>query len=516
MSVDSDFLISALLQHNFFPTQKKNKEELPPVLCSESFTPDVARKLVAGKARKVNGYQGYDAVEYKLTRFNGVARSCAIPHPMAYAHLALCIHEHWDKLDYIIKNKNSLIRPCTHSDGRIIIMDYEKSFEKTQRNLAKSFGRRFLVHTDISNFFPSVYSHAIPWATVGFDHAKKHKPPKHKAEWFNQLDEKIRLTKRGETQGVAIGPATSNIISEAILARIDEALSSEFVYARFINDYTAYCHTEEEAQQFIRRLAEELAKFKLLLNIRKTEVVPLPHALAADWVAELSLALPKGEEVSACDAINYLNLAVRLAQQSPDGSVLKYALKSLLARKLGFMADVDVLRYALNLSFHQPVLLPLLDKLFESTIFLGVFLYSNELKLLALEHAHLRRSDAVSWALYYLNKYGVAIEDSCANEILASRDCVPLLLLYLSGDTKHQNCVIEFAKAIDLTDLYELDQYWLLLYQLFVDKKIATPYTDEDAFEIMAAEGVSFVRPPKLETSDDGADVSLSDGESWE
>ena len=395
-----------------------------------------------------------------------------------------------------------MIRPREHSDGRIIIMDYEKSFEKTRRNLVKSFGRRFMVHTDIANFFPSVYSHAISWATVGFSHAKKHKSWKHKAEWFNQLDEKVRFTKRNETQGVAIGPATSNVISEAILARVDEALSDRFTYTRFIDDYTAYCQTEDEAQHFIRGLAEELAKYKLLLNLRKTAIVPLPRALASDWVAELSLALPKGDEVSAYDAISYLNLAVRLAQESPDGSVLKYAMKSLLRRKLGFMADVDVLRYALNLSFHQPVLMPLLERLFESTLVFDKFLYSAELQRLALEHALLRRSDAASWALYFLNKYGVSIEDACADEVLASRDCVPLVFLYLSGVPKHQARVLEFVKCLDPADLYEADQYWLLLYELFRTGAIASPYTDEDAFEIMAANGVAFVVPLGTTTSE--------------
>jgi sugar phosphate isomerase/epimerase len=101
---------------------------------------------------------------------------------------------------------------------------------------------------------------------VGFDHAKKHKPPEHKGEWFNQLDEKLRKIKRNETQGVAIGPGTSNILSEIILARVDAQLAKEFTYIRYIDDYTAYCETEEEAQKFIRRLGEELAKYKLLLN----------------------------------------------------------------------------------------------------------------------------------------------------------------------------------------------------------------------------------------------------------
>ena len=498
MSIERDFVLRALLGHNFLPIQKKAREELPPVFSSVTFSPDIARMLVAGKPRKAEGFQGYDSVEYKLTRFNGVSRSCSIPHPVAYAHAALCVHENWDELSYIANNKTSMIRPREHSDGRIIIMDYEKSFERSRRILTKSFGCRFMVHTDISNCFPSIYSHAISWAAVGFDHAKKHKPPKHKDEWFNQLDEKVRALKRGETQGVAIGPATSNIVSEAILARIDESLRDDFVYTRFIDDYTAYCETEAGAQEFVRRLSEELAKYKLLLNIRKTEIVPLPEGLGTDWVAEIALALPKGESASAFDAMNYLNFAVEMSKRTPDGSVLKYALKGLLRKQLNLLAQIDVLRYALNLSFHQPVLLPVLDRLFDATVLPGEFRFGSELQRLLFENAQYRRSDGMTWSLFYLNKFNVKIGDECAAEVLASRDCMALLMLYLSGDAHYQAMVVDFASGVDSSDLYELDQYWILCYQLFLDGNGASPYPTEDAFEVLRDGGVSFTESPGI------------------
>lgn len=490
MSLDKDIVLTGLLQHNFLPTQKKAREELPPIFSSISFTVDAARKLANGTRRTASGFQGYDAVDYRLTRFNGVSRSCSIPHPTAYANLSLCIHEHWDKIEYISSNDNSHIRPRQHTDGRILIMDYERSTEKTLRSLARSFGRRFIAHTDIANCFPSVYSHAIPWALVGIDHAKRHRS---RSEWFNQLDEKSRSLKRNETQGVAIGPATSNIVSEVILARVDEALRIDFVFTRFIDDYTAFCSTEHDAQEFVRRLSEELAKYKLLLNINKTEIISLPRPFADEWVSELSLRLPNGKVLSAYDAVAYLNFAVMLAKQSPDGSVLKYALKSLLRRDFEFMAEIDVLRYALNLSFHQPVLLPLLEKLLGANVMVPASSYGDELQRIALENALFRRSDGLAWSLYYLNKHGVPIDPESANEVLASRDCIGLLLLYLSDDITHQSRVVEFAQGLNAADLYELDQYWMLLYVLFQDGKIGNPYAGEDAFEILRDNGVVFV-----------------------
>lgn len=492
MSLDQTLVLAGLLQHNFLPTQKKTREELPPIFSSFTFTPDVARKINAGKLRNKKGYEGYDVVSYRLTRFNGVLRTCSIPHPAPYAGLALCIHDNWSDLDYITKNKVSLVRPMAHKDGRLMIMDYEEKVEETSRHLRSSFGRRLTVHTDIANYFPSVYSHAIPWAVKGFASAKKLKNDKSK--WFNQLDTRVRHLSRNETQGVAIGPATSNVVSEAILARVDAEMMKRFVFVRFLDDYKAYCETESEAEEFVIRLAEELAKYKLMLNIGKTEILPLPQAPVPEWLTKLALVLPRGPQVDRYSAVSYLNLAVELAKGVPDGSVIKYAARAITRQNLEFMAKVDVLHYLLALAQYQPTLLPILEGLFDATMLFGIFVYASELRVLAFDNARFRRSDGMAWTLYYHNKYSVSVPQDVADQVLASRDCVALLMLYLSGDTGQQSSVLQFVQNLGTADLYELDQYWLLLYELFRRCAIPNPYKDEDAFAIMKAEAVSFVQ----------------------
>jgi len=369
-------------------------------------------------------------------------------------------------------------------------MDYEAKVEETARHLRYSFGRRLFVQTDISNFFPSIYSHALPWAAVGMSAAKSLKNDPN--QWFNQLDQRVRHLNRNETNGVAIGPATSNIVAESILARVDEEMAKRYVYVRFIDDYTAYCDSEAEAESFVIQLAEELAKYKLALNIGKTEIHPLPRAPVPAWLTRLALMLPKEGEVHRYPAVSYLNLAVELAREVPDGSVIKYAARALTRQDLTFMAKVDTLKYLLTLSFSQPTLLPVLEELFDSTLLL-TFSYESELRALALEAARFRRSDGMAWMLYYLRKYGVSVTSDIASEILASRDCVGLLMLYLCGDKKQQDDVTAFAKNLSKSDLYELDQYWLLLFELYRRNALGSPYKSEDAFEILKAEGVWFV-----------------------
>ncbi len=376
-------------------------------------------------------------------------------------------------------------------------MDYESRLPRTQQMLELSFGHRFMVRTDIANCFPSIYSHAVPWALVGVEEAKKN--ASERSKWYNKLDRALRMTKRNQTNGIAIGPATSNIISEVILARVDRELQGKFTYTRYLDDYTAYCETYEKAQQFILELVQELGKYELALNIGKTEILPLPQTSSNSWIVDLNNALPKRNEVSVHGAMNYLEFAVLLADKSPDGSVLKYGFRSLVNRMIDTQNEETVqivLRHALNLSFHGPILLPVIGRLLDKSIQMtGIFQYKEDIQALMCEHIRLRHSDGISWLLYFSNRYGVPIRDCCSLQIVESEDCIPMLLLYLSNNQAHQSKVIEFAKKLDSKDLYRLDQYWILLYQLFLENRIVNPYEQDTSFDIMKREGVTFVVP---------------------
>ena len=102
MSLDKDRLRESLLRYNYFPLQKKDKEELPPTLNSEQFTLDVLESLIELPTRK----GGYDQVEDKVTRYNNVPRPLSIPHPLAYANLCHSLSSNWEKLQYITETEN--------------------------------------------------------------------------------------------------------------------------------------------------------------------------------------------------------------------------------------------------------------------------------------------------------------------------------------------------------------------------------------------------------------------------
>ena len=95
------------------------------------------------------------------------------------------------------------------------------------------FGKRYIIHADISKFYPSMYTHAIPWVLVGKDVEKNKTNEK---EWYNKIDHFAQILKNGETHGILIDPHTSNTLSEIILCVIDESLSKK--YDAYINDFS--------------------------------------------------------------------------------------------------------------------------------------------------------------------------------------------------------------------------------------------------------------------------------------
>jgi hypothetical protein len=509
--IDSKFVKEGLLKSNYFPLQKNRNEELPAIFNSRAFSPDIADELVSIKLRS----GGYDDLSFNVTRFNNVHRKISIPHPLPYAHLVNSITENWDSISHIEKNENSIIRPLKHKDGRIIVMTYEQPNRKTKRYNDSSKGKKFIVHSDISNFYPSIYTHSIPWALLGLQAAKLNQS----GGFENELDQHQRMMKRNETTGVAIGPGTSNIISEIILYEVDKRLKDKgYEFYRFIDDYTAFCSTYEESESFIRDLSEFLSIYGLLLNIKKTEIKKLPKPTSADWVSDLGSRISQRKKVNEFYCIKMLDYALELQEKKPGGSILKFTLKSLI-NKATPKAKIALLDYSVNLTMHYPILLPLIGDLLSTVTRKPNDSYYESLNFTLTECIINKNSDGMVWCLFYIAKYYSArLSNDMADKIINTGDVIAITTLFLF--TQHQQKVVVFCKRILQLSLFDIDQYWLLLYQVFLNEKIENPYKsldkylplvkgsteqkrqdkarnlcnhDQKSFDVLKSKGVSFI-----------------------
>lgn len=494
------YLYESLTRYNFFPNQKQGASEVPPTISSRQFTPEIAEKIAATKARQ----GGYGVAEYRATRYNNVPRLLSFIHPKACADLSKIYHDNFEQLGFVYENKNSAIRPSEHMDGRLFVMNYESQEEKSEGLLGLSFGKKFRVHTDIVNCFGSIYTHSIEWATRGFRESKNQlalKPQHREANWGAELDKKLRNAKRNETQGIPIGPATSSLAVEIILGKIDEKLAVKYDYVRYIDDYTCLCDTHEKAEEFLHDLSNELEHYKLKINLAKTTIIPEPEPAQEDWITEILLRAPKPreeEKIKSSELSPYINYLVRTNKSTPDGSVLKFGIGKVI-NFLDDKAQHSLLCNILNLSWHYPVLLPFLEKFdLEEYSEDSKEVIQNSLHQIMAKNIESRRSDGLAWPLHLIIKNNLSLPKMVIEGLLNSDDCITLAML-----TKVEDAIPYlkrlYAEKLGLPD-DEKDKYWLFLYQLYLLGDLQEPYEDDQTFEIMRSHNVNFI--PKETTTE--------------
>ena len=267
--ISKDELFTGLVGYGMFP------EKLPPIFTSLSWLRFVKNNPTVNFSKNPSQY-----IFYETMRNTNVPRKMGIPNPITYTLLCQHIQKFWPDICQYFKSQTSNqsykksrihIRKSKNSKA-LFLMSYGNHIFDGSPELDLIFDAHYVVKTDISQCFPSMYSHALSWAIVGKTKAKGDKGDK---TWYNLLDYYVRNIKDGETNGFLIGPHVSNLLSEIILCAVDSKLN-EWKYIRNIDDYTCYVKDQQAAEKFLVALDMELKEFGLNLNYKKTEIIKLP------------------------------------------------------------------------------------------------------------------------------------------------------------------------------------------------------------------------------------------------
>ena len=438
---------------------------MPPFFTTADLTDQLATGIAStapwGTGSKT---KGLDFVPYTLTRFNGGPRLCGLPHPYAYCKLVEAITIHWNEVQTSMLSQSSEIVAKEHKDGRIFIMDYDSQFTRSKTYLNKQASAKFVARADISNFYPSIYTHSIGWAVAGIQAAKSNS---NGSIWYNKLDSRVRDCKRQETNGLIIGPGTSSIVSEIILCRIDRILEARgYSFQRFIDDYTCFCMSRADAEAFINELERELGRFSLYLNFRKTSVGPHDGIELPQWIPNLGVS-SLGDTPSFFDIKLYLSRALALSEEYPDHSVLRYAIHALSGRNYNRQSGEYLLRMLLALCLrHQHLIGSIQPYLNFGNDSNGNFLYSQELTALAEVAANSARSDAVCWAIQLHSMVKLNVTKDISSKIILSYDPCAIAMLYVNTDAQSKRTITRYVKKSILPRSEAIQRNWFLVHFL--------------------------------------------------
>ena len=462
-------------------------EKLPPRFTSKGLSDHVSECLnsllteeIEKKLRRILAKSTHDFIRYEALREFNFPRQIGVPHPESYIVQCLALKRHWKKIKYHCAKPEipvSRVYVRKMQGAQVFKMNYKgkERFEHEEVDICNMSGAYYVVRTDISKCFHSIYTHSIPWALHGRSEAKRNRfltlPG-------NLLDKTSQDTRDGQTNGLLIGPHASNVVTEIILTQIDHGMIQKGYrrFHRYIDDYTFYAKTHDEAEKFLHDLGMQLRDYELVLKGSKTDILSMPLPIEEDWVRELNtFRLPaKGENVPFRIVRSLLDFAIKLARGAETYAVLNYAIQ-MVPQTLDSRANRLFAQQAVNLALRYPYLAPILDEhVFDKHHYDGIEKVILGFTEQLLEIGILRIfPDAIAYALYYSLKHNLqlsSLEDKF-REIIKIDDCISnVLLLEYAKRHRIQNIQDSIRRRADkLKDLEtrEQDRFWLLIYQLW-------------------------------------------------
>lgn len=232
-----------------------------------------------------------ESVNYKLFNNKNAKydwRPFELIHPALYIFLVREItqDESWDYIKNKFKeySENSyvqcfsipVISETNKSNKAEQVLQWWNRIEQDSIKYSLEFD--YLFHTDITNFYPSIYTHSIAWALHTKETAKEKKNDK--SLLGNKIDEYIRRMSYGQTNGIPQGSVLMDFIAEIILAYIDNQLTAkiksekiihpDFKIIRYRDDYRIFTNNPQNAEIILKNLSEIIADIGLKLNPSKT------------------------------------------------------------------------------------------------------------------------------------------------------------------------------------------------------------------------------------------------------
>ena len=454
-------VLKDILARGFFP------QELPPPFESLSFGKFIEARGPAALPFDTSQQRTSHNETYNLARAGSFRRELAILNPVHFSLLAECIVTNWKEISKLIKSRFSLTTPTTTGDGRAISRLHALDILPRRRAEVRSQGA-YLLKADVARFYPSIYTHSIPWAIHGKAFAKANRDFRH---WGNKLDVLVRNCQDGQTNGIPVGPDTSLVISELILARIDKVLSRRRINGlRYMDDYELIFKSEKHALEARSVLQEALLEYELDLSTPKTVIQSLPQSLEDSWVVALNqFQVSPFSSYFETEIIRFFDRAFELAQLNPREGVLKYAAgrvtKMKLTDKQVALAE-DLLMQCAHveagtLSFVLASMLKYPPKN-------QVALKRRRTMLLQVieKHAPQRHSSEVAWALWACIAMKLSIPRAAVKAALGMEDSVCSLLLLHAKEIKLIDEPKDLRRLRDEMNAAALyGPRWLLAYE---------------------------------------------------
>lgn len=508
--------IKVLLERGYFPVQ------LPPCFTTAPFA-KVHQKLdVAWSPHKLPRMQ---PERFSVARSSYNRRVTSILNPVGYFFLCKHLAAHWNSIqNHYSRSRFSYSRPKLERGLRAIRIN--RFSDVHDHKLVQAAGYRYALITDISRFFPTIYTHSIPWALHGKQASKANK--KNTAFFGNVLDASSMSVQDFQTMGLPIGPDSSHVIAEIIGTAIDRELRAAFGEwpsgFRYVDDFYFFFNDRVKAETALAVVSRIVASFELEINASKTRIIETKELIEESWKYKIKGAnFADAHAAQRNDIHKFFENLISLEKAYRDESVVKYGLKiassSIIKRQNWQIFEA----YLLHCGFAYPNALQTIASLLATYARYGYPLDKPAIQRFCnatvSTHAPSDHHSEVAWALWIMVELGLALDAKSveALELISSSACVLLALSLLqSAGTTTSTFAAKLAVHSTGDALY--DAGWLLAYEggkrLWLTATTDAHIRSDPFFGELLRQKVSFfddtARLPPIFTPKDPSALSLA------
>ncbi|WP_312353828.1 RNA-directed DNA polymerase [Aminipila sp.] len=440
-----------------------------------------------------------EPLSFNMSRFTegGNRRTIYLPELASYLATVKYMNEHHIIKDLIMLAKDvHSFSPLVQKNGEMTRHERDYNFgvaigqadqdaikstyipnivDKIQR----SKGSKGILSVDISNFYPSIYTHLIPCIKLGYDEAEL----QYKASKANnadpiisddyrkyvKLDLLIRNMNVGRTNGLLPGILISQFLAESLLSRVDKELKNcGLNFVRYVDDYEIFIYDENQINRIHNSVVSTLKKFFLVLNNEKTKYTKFPFYVVENL--EKIYSNYTGKPIEPSEVMKMFNTYFELEANGTKGAI-RFLIKSI---DQSFVCPNKKLytAYLLNVlvndgrSLVKVCQLMIKDKQKLKFSDEDIFIIEN----LLVQHLDANNHLEAIWLLYLRRKLGKKkLSAKLIYKILYSTNELAIVMLIEEFESSLSTKMKEECKGIANS--------WILCYQLYLHN-----YFTKDSF----------------------------------
>lgn len=412
---------------------------------------------------------------HNMVRAGGLRRHLGIPNPIHYTRLSDFVIRNWANL-HAAANRSpfSLTVPVDTKAERAISPKHTLD-ERTAKRAEIRASSRFILRTDVNRFYPSIYTHSIPWAVHGKAAVKAAMAAKTlKTLWCDELDTHTRSLNDNQTMGIPIGPDCSLLIAEIVLGAVDDELSkqrSKLRGMRYIDNYEFAANQRSEAEDTANLLQSILSQYELALNPAKTRIVELPEPMEPLWASRIRTYLFRfgAAKTQRNDLTAYFDNTFDMARKEPDEGILKYAvarMNSIEVAKDNWPLYEHILCHCVVV---EPACLPQICEQMVHYVVEGMAvdkaLWTECLNRIVCERLTIGQASESVWAMWLMKLLDVPLNSAAAKAVDACEDS-PAALMGLGLASQGLAQPSELPSLHSLAEAQEMTgPNWLLCYE---------------------------------------------------